>query len=218
MRNSTIALALLSFCGVAQAGNSALEKDLLARGMTEVQPGLYQSADKYSERLVAVNQAGFNALADRALERAESLRASMGKNGITQSEQQLIDGLMATADRFRADAKQVYDYDQDPGGCSSGAQILSTASAYYGTESSAWAAVTLDFGPTTPTSNWAYASTDQGSASDSQTGLTPASVFQFAGYSCYSTAHSSVSCPGGGGVASSAYSQHPGAPYSCYAP
>lgn len=213
MQKLTVAMLTLLAAGAVHADTSALESQLVARGMSEVEPGLYASAEKSSRRFVAVSAAGHQALAQRINTQVTQLRTVLGKNGSTAAEQRFIDGLAKGAEALRAAANK-------SGYCNSGAQVYATASAYWGTEAMAAAGISLDFGPTTPTSNYAFAGTDQAPGNSSSTvGRDDAVAYVYSGYGCYSAAIATVSCPNGDGPGAAAYqfSEHPGAPYNCHA-
>ncbi len=221
MRTLSLAVLSLLAIGSVQAETSSVEQELIQRGMTEAQPGLYRANEKGIERFVALTSEAQMALAERITQRAEHVQAQLGKNGLTKNEQQFIDGLLKSAEQIRGDAsKTPWDYRSNDGSCSTGALVRATGFSQWGNESYATAGVTLDAGPTTPTSNYAFAGNETAPGNYSYTvGSNLAVAYSFSGYGCYGAGIAHVTCPtGGSGASAAAFSTHPGAPNFCYAP
>lgn len=174
MKSITFAV-LLAVGSLAQAEPLSVHDELTQnRGMTEVSPGLYQRIDGSEKAYVATSQTGKQALAAHIQSRVDALSASMGKRQATPSQLQLL-GQM--------------DSQSSNGSCASYALVYAFASADYGTDAYANAGIALDFGPTTPTQNEAWAWTDGAFNYDSGTGLDAAIASAYTSYSCYSAAY-----------------------------
>lgn len=204
MKSITFAV-LLAVGPLAQAKPLSVHDELTQnRGMTEVSPGLYQRIDGSEKAYVATSQTGKQALAAHIQSRVDALTASMGKRQATPSQLQLLGQMEDAALALTQDSRK--DSQSSNGSCASYALVYAFASADYGTDAYANAGIALDFGPTTPTQNEAWAWTDGAFNYDSGTGLDAAITSAYTSYSCYSAAYAQVTCPDSGGTAAFAES------------
>jgi hypothetical protein len=207
-KKTTLALLLALSAGQATAAGKTLHEELTVnRGMIEESPGFYVKRDGSASSYVATTASARLQLAIIAEQRAASLAAAL-KRPATAIEKKMI----AELNDLAANAREVA-LEKGPGSCSTGAAVAAYASAWGGTEASASAGVTLDFGPVTPTYNEATAMTSS-SIPITNVGIgsnwAHASTFDWQG--CYSMAEAMVICPTGGDGAyafAESYGQNP---------
>jgi len=216
MKHQTICIALLfaSTLASAQSGQVPVNADPL-KGMTEVSDGLYARKTGNSESYYATNAAGRMAIADRMYQVNEKFRELYAVDGISLKEQILLTRSEEAQKVLRESAEGTRDF--QTGNCNNGAYLVATAYSSDGVSASATAVNALDFGPATPTTNYAYARAGHYYNDAVTTGLTQASASAYSPSACMAEAYSIVVCPNGAFGAGPAYefSYRPGIEY-CY--
>jgi hypothetical protein len=129
------------------------------------------------------------------------------KNGIQEQEQTVLDSF----DRSIADASKIASVAKvtqtRTGTClvPNGSTLRAIATSNGGISASANAANILDFGPVTPTANYAEASTEFATVSNTGVGYTAAVSSTSNSLSCFAYGYGSVRCPGETAPAVTAY-------------
>jgi hypothetical protein len=197
-RGITIAALLAaSTIASAQAGETLARQDKL-KGMTQVSDGLYASRSEKRASYVATNAAGRVALAEQ-MRKVNALFASQyAVDGISRAEREMLD----RSERTQEELRQSNTHSKADGSCSSGAYVVANVSAYDGHSASAYAVNALDFGPVTPTDNYAWVRAGY-SLFDTGIGQDAAEISIYNSSACISEAYAHVLCPAGysGGTA-----------------
>ena len=212
-----LGLALSSAQAQGPAG-SALEKSLLESGYVALSDGLYADSSVSGKALVATNAAGHTALADQLqADHAQDLRIAQ-KDGVSRSEQRVLDSLLSKIQSLRqAATTQAKITQSNFGACltPNGATLYASSSSSNGTSASATAVNALDFGPITPTDNYAEAGTEFSSNSGYGVGASPANASASQAQSCFAYGYGSVTCPGENAPGVSAYASSLGRARRC---
>jgi hypothetical protein len=188
-----IAAAMLPALASAADSQSLRNRLTLEQGMTMVSDGLYLEKTATGESYVATNTSGRRALALKVravqLESEKRMkdRASTHAQGVASAKTEALLQLLETPQSKRFMEREGY--------CSGGAQLYASASATNGTAASAYAVNALDFGPVTPTANYADAYTDNTGYASYGTGYGAAQAQTYESPSCFSNAYASVTCP-----------------------
>lgn len=159
----------------------------LEEGMSMVSNGLYFEKTRSGDAYVATNADGRRALAARV----RAVDAQMKKsNSGTRLDPARTGELLSILEAPEAKGSMNRE-----GNCGA-AQVFAFASSSNGSSANASSLNGLDFGPVTPTANYAEAYTDLIYNSGTGTGYTPAQAQAYEAASCFAGAYSSVTCPG----------------------
>lgn len=176
----------------------ALVDSLQSQGFTSLSDGLNVNTMGTGKALVATNAAGHQALAMQIkAERAIYERAAL-TDGLSAGEQRVLDRLQDNIDALQARPSLAKDSQSSYGSCltPNGASLYASATSNNGTSASSTAVNALDFGPITPTYNFAEAATEYTYTSNAAVGATAATASTSSPRSCYAYSASSVTCPG----------------------
>jgi hypothetical protein len=195
-----LASSLASASGWDFKNDQNLVQTLTDRGYVEVSKGLYQNDAGGGNRYVAFGAQARLALAAHVLQFQADYEKVLKANGISKSERGTLNNLLNIAEELSRPT-EISKTMISEGSCASGAQVAAGAAAESGESAMAAAGVTIDFGPTTPTANSAYAGTDNTFAFDEGVGSDWAYASTYEFRSCGSYAAGSVSCDGGGAFA-----------------
>jgi hypothetical protein len=196
MKLGIVIAALLATSTMASAGtvDTAARRDPL-KGMTLVSDGLYARISPDRESYVATNAAGRKAMAEKMRKVNAVFAEQYAAGGLTRSERIALE----RSERIQKDLLKPVVQAKVPNSCNSGAALFASVSVADGHSASASAGITLDFGPTTPTENYAWARAGSGSRDDFGIGLDAAEAWYFDPYACISEAIAQVTCPAGDG-------------------
>lgn len=181
----------LALSGLAVAGTP----DAQPATAVPISDGLYATLHAHSGSFVATNAAGKLELARRIEDvRAQAL-AAYSVDGLQPNEEGVLARLTASAQSLRQEA--TIKASQSSGGtCGNGNTLHTSAIATNGYNASAFAVNAIDFGPATPTLNYAVAYNDFNSNEVTATGLVAAQTSVSNPGSCISVAEARVTCPG----------------------
>lgn len=189
-----VALFVASAAAAAQSADIKAPRDPL-KGMTQVSDGLYARISADRESYIATNAAGRNAMAEKMRKVSAEFAKLYAIDGITRSER----AAMERSEHIQKELLQPATQSKEADSCNSGAALFASVAVSEGHSASANAGITLDFGPTTPTQNYAYARAGNNWADDYGTGLDTASASIFNASACISEAIAQVTCPAGDG-------------------
>jgi len=195
---SLFALAMFSSGALAQSQSWPSADDFYAsQGFKRVDDGLYAQQTSSGESYVAINDNGRVALVAKIQETRATLAARYGAKSLSVAQQTMLQNLDDWANRFnQPEPKSTVSGDCTGSGGTGYPQLYATASSSGGTSASGYSVRNLDFGPGTPTTNTAYASTDNTYQSTSTASGTPASVSTSEPRSCDAASAASVTCYG----------------------
>lgn len=174
------------------ATKSLHERLTLDEGMNLAGDGLYAQESDAGISYVATNDAGRRALATKIRALLPSIRKQLAGSGLNHQERKSL----SRSEALIGELESAIGKGAQTGGCESGATVYARALSSWGTQASGLAKVTLDFGPTTPTNNYAEAETDFTYITDSGVGSDPAEAIAAEPFSCVASAQASVFCPG----------------------
>lgn len=169
----------------------------LEEGMSLVGDGLYAKNFSSGASFVATNAAGRLALADKVRTKRAALAKQQAGKKLPQNTRlrlQRFDAIVADLSRPLSLSKISEDI---WGGCGNGSGTHVHAKSDDGQSAVAYAALELDFGPTTQTENLAMGGTDYQYDWSTTYAQDPATVSLFSRMSCDADAYASVSCPDG---------------------
>lgn len=194
----------------ASASATSLHSRLTSEGMTLISNGLYAKHNESGENFVATNAAGRLALAAKVGAVRSTIEKRYAKNISSRRAQVLLkQSADIIADLSRPAAKSS-QYDDNYGGCGNGSLLRARAVSSDGNFADAYAANYIDFGPATPTNNFAMANSNYVYDMSSAIGMSPATASVLDYQSCDAQAYANVTCPDGiNGVAAYAYSVRP---------
>jgi hypothetical protein len=218
MKNLTLFSALmLALVGTANSAGvhtydikkpEPVDQHLVKIGYVEVSDGLFQSEGGKGKGFVALTASARASMAAKITDLRNRYQASAGSDGVSAGEQRVLKAFDDSVARMRKSAQSSKTV-VNRGECGSGAQIAAGASAINGNSAMAAAGVTIDFGPTTPTGNYALAVTDNAYDVSFGEGSDWAQASAYSYGSCISYAYASVSCPDGGYLDAVEYSVDP---------
>jgi hypothetical protein len=209
---TALGLAQHSFAQTTGMPNNAsesvdLEQSLRDDGYIERSNGLFASPNLAEPAFVATNAQGRQALVLEMHKDRATYLARAQKNGIQAQEQNVLnsfDRTIADASKIASVAK-ITNSSEGPCIVPNGATLFASATSNAGTSASAFAVNSIDFGPATPTANYAEASTEFSTVSNTGVGTSPASSSTSNSFSCFAYSYGSVTCPGESAPAVSAY-------------
>lgn len=174
----------------------SVAQSLLDRGYQQLSDGLYANNKTAGKSLIAINAAGHQALALQVQAELEIFKSAAQTDGISTGEQRIMDRLQANIDRLQAVSAK--DSQANYGTCLTpqGATLYAAANSTGGTSADSTSVNALDFGPITPTDNYAEAATEYSFSSNSNVGASAASASTSHAMSCYAYGYSYVICPG----------------------
>lgn len=197
LKTLTALIALGAFFGPA-ANAQSLEKTLVENGYKAISDGLYAELSASGNAWIATNSAGQKMLAQQMETDRNAFLQIAQKDGLSAGEARTLKQLQGNIDALnKATQVQAKNSQSNYGACltPNGASLYASASSYQGTSASATAVNALDFGPITPTSNYAEASTDYSGVYGYGVGATPADASTSDAASCFAFGYGSVTCP-----------------------
>lgn len=192
------ALIVLGTVFIPAANAQSLEKTLMDNGYKAISDGLYAELSASGNAWIATNRAGQKMLVQQMESDRDAYLQIAQKDGVSAREahtlKQLQGNIEALTQAVQAQAK---GSQSNYGACltPNGASLYASASSYQGTSASATAVNALDFGPITPTSNYAEASTDYSGDYGYGVGATSADASASDPASCFAFGYGSVTCP-----------------------
>jgi len=195
LRTSILTLALVSASAFAQStSQQALDQALTQKeGMTRAGDGLYYQKTDSGESFVATSAAGKRAILQKMQETRDTLAAHLTKNPSESGQASLaiLDQEIAKLDKPQPKNQEVTWH------CGDQATIYARALSAGGTSASAYA---VDqgggFSPALSTTNYASASSDNHSNSQTTSTFTPATATITDTRSCVAYSSASVNCYG----------------------
>ena len=192
------ALIALGTLFVPAANAQSLEKALVERGYKAISDGLYAELSTSGNAWVATNSAGHKMLVQHMENDRNTVLQIAQKDGVSAREARTLKQLQGNIDALnQAVPAQAKNSQSNYGSCltPNGAALYASASSYQGTSASATAVNALDFGPITPTSNYAEANTEYSGDYGFGVGASPANATTSDSSSCFAFGYGSVTCP-----------------------
>lgn len=188
----TLSAAVLS--PSASAAETSLHDRLtVEQGMSEMSPGFYAQKSQTGESFVATSAAGQRALAQKLREVRALQQNRLSKKQPSHAEQAALNKtenlLKQLETSVSKDSQSGYE------NCSNGALLYVSAASSSGSTATGYAVVALDFGPVTPTLNYADAYNDNGGDTNYGSGYAAAQASVDGGHSCFAAGFASVTCP-----------------------
>jgi hypothetical protein len=197
-RTSLIALAVLSTHVFAQSARlPTADEYFSSQGLSKVSDGLYAETTATGASYVAINDAGRAALVTKIRDARSDSATRYGAKTMTSAQAANLQHLDDWASRFsQPQPKSEVTGDCTGRGGTGYPQLYARALSTGGTSSSGYSVRNLDFGPGTPTTNYADASTDNYNNSTTTSNDTAASISANEPRSCSAAAVASVTCSG----------------------
>lgn len=173
------------------------ERLTLEDGMSLVGDGLYAKHFASGASFVATNAAGRLALADKVRAKRVALAKRQAGKKLSRNAQLRLQRFDAIIDDLSRPTGLSKISDDAWGGCGNGSGTHVHAKSDDGQSAIAYAALELDFGPTTQTENLVTGGTDYQYDWSVTYAYDPASISLFSRLSCDADAYASVSCPDG---------------------